>query len=74
MNAKKAKQLRRMTREELGSEAHQERELVAKSQTVRRDAQGRVVAVMVTAVNDPFSTRGMYRGLKKGLARAIKGR
>ncbi|WOB06552.1 hypothetical protein [Piscinibacter gummiphilus] len=71
-NAKKAKALRRLAREELAGEKHIDRELVVKSETVRRNESGKVVAVMVTSVNDPFSTRGLYRGLKKSLAESVK--
>lgn len=64
MNAKRAKRLRRETRAELAGERTQERELVV----------GRVHGntSMTTALNDPFSVRGMYRGLKRAWSEAVK--
>lgn len=58
-NAKNAKKLRRMARQEMLEDPHRDWVASANSRT--------------TAVNSPNSARGMYLQLKKKLALAMKG-
>jgi hypothetical protein len=64
MSAKKHKQLRRLAREELGTEQVPPNQLVAGK--VHGDTS------MTTGRNDPFSMRGFVRGMKKAY-KAAKG-
>jgi hypothetical protein len=70
MNAKKCKAARRLARQL--SPGMPERQLLGKSRKVKRKHKGKTVEYeQQQAVNNPNSTRGVYRAIKAALRRGV---
>jgi hypothetical protein len=71
MNQKKCKAARRLARQL--STGMPERQLLGQKRKVKRKRRGKAVEYQATqAINDPQSTRGIYRVLKRALRRGVK--
>jgi hypothetical protein len=70
MNAKNCKAARRLARQL--SSGMPERQLLGHNRKVKRKRGPRVIEYQATqAINDPKSTRGVYRAIKNALRRGV---